>query len=120
MTLCEIMLETEKLKLEELDTLEYFICQLRQLRYEEKEKQKMKFVIYKTDDDDYSNFRVLNFNTVEQLIAFQKREKYPIIIGENDYLDEKILVDYYEVSPKKAKAIAECEYSIEIYNDYRE
>ena len=38
MTLCEIMLETEKLKLEELDTLEYFICQLRQLRYEEKEK----------------------------------------------------------------------------------
>lgn len=40
MTLCEIMFEVEKLKLEELDTLEYFICQLRQLKYEEKEIKK--------------------------------------------------------------------------------
>ena len=80
----------------------------------------MKFVIYKTDDDDYSDSKVLNFNTIEQLIAFQKREKYPIIIEKNDSRDEKFLVDYYEVDSKKAKAIAECEYSIEIYNDYRE
>ena len=34
--------------------------------------------------------------------------------------DEKALVEFGGVGPKKAKAITECEYSIEIYNDYRE
>ena len=81
----------------------------------------MKFVIYKTNDDDYSNSKVLNFNTIEQLITFQKREKHPIIIEENSsYNEEKFLINYYGIRPEKAKVIAECEYSIEIYNDYRE
>lgn len=80
----------------------------------------MKFVIYKTDDDDYSNSKVLNFNTIDELIAFQKKENEPLIIGENYQHDEKALVEFGGVGSKKAKAIAECEYSIEIYNDYRE
>ena len=80
----------------------------------------MRFVIYKTNDDDYSNSRVLNFNTIDELIAFQKKEKEPLIIGKNYQHDEKALVKFGGVDPKKAKAIVECEYSIEIYNDYRE
>lgn len=80
----------------------------------------MKFFIYKTNDDDYSNSRVLNFNTIEELITFQKKENEPLIIKKNYHHNEKALVEFGGVGPKKAKAIAECEYSIEIYNDYRE
>lgn len=80
----------------------------------------MKFVVYKTNDDDYSNSKVLNFNTIEELITFQKKVEEPLIIGKNYRHKEEVLVKYDRVEPKKAKAIAECEYSIEIYNDYRE
>ena len=80
----------------------------------------MRFVIFKTDDDDYSNSKVLNFNTIEELITFQKRVKEELIIGKNRQHNEEVLVKYNGVGPKKAKAIAECEYFIEIYNDYRE
>lgn len=80
----------------------------------------MRFLICKTSDDDYSNSKVLNFNTIEELITFQKKVKEPLIIEKNYQHNEKALVKSGGVGPKKAKAIAECEYSIEIYNDYRE
>jgi len=78
----------------------------------------MKFVVYRTTDDDYSNSRILNFNTVEELINFQKKEKHALIIQKN--WDKNAIAEYGGVSAKKAKAIAECDYSIEIYDGYRE
>jgi len=80
----------------------------------------MKFLIYKTNDDDYGNAKVLNFNTLESLMAFQKKIGYPLIISKNDVPDTDILIEYSNIEREKAKAMVECEYSIEIYNDYRE
>ena len=80
----------------------------------------MKFLVYKTTDDDYCNAKVLDFNTIESLMAFQKKKGYPFIISENNVPDMNFLIEYYNVEHEKAKSMVECEYSIEIYNDYRE
>lgn len=78
----------------------------------------MKFAIYRTSSDECEGIR--NFNTVEELIRFKKRNKHSIIIMGNPAYQEN------------AKIVKECNhkvdtdeliatpYAIEIYDDYRE
>ena len=79
----------------------------------------MDFVITKTSSDYYVAFK--HFSNLEELINFAKSEGQIIIqknLRFNDNIDE--LVKYSEVSKEVAIRLAETEWEIEIYDDYRE
>lgn len=80
----------------------------------------MTFVITRTSRDTVDSVR--NFSTIEDLIRFQKRNKYSLIISHNFLLGEPIkdIMKYQEVDEETAKQISITEYKIEIYDSYRE
>ena len=63
----------------------------------------MKFAITKTSNDDFLKFK--EFNSIKELLDFQKKSKHPLIIK-----------NYYVNSDGKCVE----EPSIEIYDGYRE
>ena len=71
----------------------------------------MKLGLTNVDGDFY---KVVEVNTIEQLIVLMEKYKNPIILEYNylyntDYLDEDV--------PQKYK---DCRYTFEVYDDYRE
>lgn len=79
----------------------------------------MKFVITRTSSDDYIG--VKNFSTIEELMHFMHTQKNPLIIGTNIAFNEDIkIVREYCSRGVNANEIVATQYSIEIYDDYRE
>ena len=79
----------------------------------------MKFVITRTSSDNYIG--VKNFSTVEELVNFMRKQKYPLIIGSNFAFNEDIKITQECCAHGvNAHEIASIPYSIEIYDDYRE
>jgi len=65
--------------------------------------------------------QVQTFSTLKDIINFHK-EHGEIIITDNFWYHESTgtLTDFYGVTQEEANEIVKCEYSIEIYDDYRE
>ena len=62
------------------------------------------------------------FFTLDELIAFMQKERSPIIIRNNGDYKEPIepIMKWNKVSEDEAREIANCEFSIQIYDDYIE
>ena len=58
----------------------------------------MKFTVYRTSD--YENSKIVEINTLDELLAFKEERRSPIIL----------LADGFSETP----------FSLEIYDDYRE
>ena len=65
----------------------------------------MKFAVCKTSDIECNDITFKKFNSIEEILEFKKKMRYPLII-----------LDYYVNS--KGKMINHP--TIEIYDDYRE
>lgn len=80
----------------------------------------MTFVVTKTSDPVTAQIKT--FNTLQELINFQKRQKCGIIINKNISYNESIedCMEDYQVSEEVAKQIVSIEYEIEIYDAWRE
>lgn len=78
----------------------------------------MKFALTKTNRDDY--YDIKDFETIEELIAFKKRAKCPIIILSNSCYGESIKITKEYNPCVDANELITIPYAIEIYNDYRE
>lgn len=64
-----------------------------------------------------------NFITFEDLIRFKNQCREELILTKNNFYNEdiKVIKKCYNINDnEKAKKISQCEYEIEIYNDYRE
>ncbi len=62
----------------------------------------------------YGRFNeVVEVSTIEQLIELMKKYKHPIILEENPFYRK----DYWREIPREYR---DCEYTIEVYDDYRE
>lgn len=85
----------------------------------ERGEKKMKFYITSTSEYCFpQNGKVLNIDTLEDLITFFRAINQPLILDKNFYTCDTMIA--YGCSRKKAEEIADCKYSIEIYDDYRE
>ena len=68
----------------------------------------MKFVIKRTSSNEpYDDIK--NFETIDQLLKFRKQVKHDLIITNNFFYKENFVPE-----------IADIQYEIEIYDDYRE
>ena len=78
----------------------------------------MKFAIYKVSADGCIGIR--NFNTMEELIRFKKKNRHAIIIMENPSYQENIEI-VKEYNPQvDANELVTIPYAVEIYDGYRE
>lgn len=80
----------------------------------------MNFVVTKTSDPVTAQIKT--FNTLQELITFQKQKKCGIIINKNISYNESIAdcMEDYQVSKEVAKQIVSTEYEIEVYDAWRE
>lgn len=80
----------------------------------------MLVAVTKVSNDDFLDFR--NVNSIEDLIRLKKQFQYPLIFRTNfsSYEEIKDLMKWRDLSEEKAKLLKECEYEIEIYDDYIE
>lgn len=78
----------------------------------------MKFAITATTNDEY--FDIKDFQTIDELMRFQREAKNDLIITINCAYKED--VDFVqELNPKvNAAELVKIPYAIEIYDDYRE
>lgn len=69
----------------------------------------MKLGLTNVDGDFY---KVIEVNTIEQLIKLMKKYKHSIVLEKNLFYGD----DYNEI-PQEYR---ECEYTLEVYDNYRE
>lgn len=80
----------------------------------------MKVAVKKTSDYKYK--AVKEFNTVEELFDFINKCGYPLVIAKNHDkgYDVDLITEYNDITEEDAKVVSECDYSVEIYDDWRE
>lgn len=80
----------------------------------------MKVVVRKTSD--YSYMTVKEFHSLEALFGFIDKCGHSLIIEKNQ--DKgcavSLITEYNNVTVEEAKEISKCDFSVEIYDDWRE
>lgn len=80
----------------------------------------MKVVVTKTSD--YKYMVVKEFNSVEALFGFINKCGHRLVLEENPVKGYAVsdIVKYNNITAKYAKEASECDFSVEIYDDWRE
>lgn len=80
----------------------------------------MKVVVTKTSE--YHYMAVKEFNTIEELFGFTNKCGHPLVLKKSycKGYGVDLITKYSDITEEDAKIASECDYSVEIYDDWRE
>lgn len=86
----------------------------------ERRKEMVKVVMTKTSEDYW--YRIKTIQNLEELMIILKNERRLVLQKNWRYKDDpKEIVDRWDgMTLEDAKEVSECEFEVEIYDDYRE